>query len=184
MKIKHSLFGYLLAGALFITCQHAEANPVTWDIDGTFADGGTIVGDLVYDADIFAAVSWNLTVSNGNTSQFPVLTYTSADSTFEDGGDFGATDLWDFAFGGTFDRYLSLGFVPNLTNAGGVADLLVADQDTYESAGNFSFLRDISGGTATAEANATAPEPATFALLGIAGLALGWKRARRITPEA
>jgi PEP-CTERM motif len=181
MKAKHSLFGSLLACALFITCQHAEANPVTWDIDGTFADGGTIVGDLVYDADIFAAVSWNLTVSNGNTSQFPVLTYTSANSTFEEGGSFGATDLLEFEFGGTFDRYLSLGFVPNLTDAGGVADLLVADQETYESA---SILRDISGGTATAEANATAPEPATFALLGIAGLALGWKRARQITPEA
>src|SRR5262245_61748591 len=62
--------------AALIGLPTLEAAPVTWTVvGGTFSDGGTMTGSLTYDAATFTCGSYSLSVSGGNTGDFPPLTY-------------------------------------------------------------------------------------------------------------
>ncbi len=54
--------------------------------DVTFADGGTVTGSFDYDAVGLAVVGWTFAIDNGDTTTFPPVTLTSANTTFSSGG--------------------------------------------------------------------------------------------------
>lgn len=56
----------------------ASADIVTWNLSGvTFADGGTATGFFTVDTSSGTLSSVDISVAGGNTTLFPVLTYTS-----------------------------------------------------------------------------------------------------------
>ncbi len=72
-----SLVGAALCALFAVPALPAGAASITWMLrDVTFDDGGTASGTVEYDADLDAIVSWNVSVSGGDTETFPPLSYT------------------------------------------------------------------------------------------------------------
>ena len=53
---------------------------VVWTLNATFSDGGTASGTFTFDADTGEYSHWNITTSGGNTSTFPVIVFSPANS--------------------------------------------------------------------------------------------------------
>src|SRR5580704_12597209 len=73
-----ALLALVVGGAL-----QCSAAAITWTINGTFADGGTLTGTFVFDPDLGpsqAITVFNFTVSGGNTAVFFPYNFTPSNS--------------------------------------------------------------------------------------------------------
>lgn len=111
--MRHTVFAAILASAL-LAAGPALAIPLTWYINGTFADGAVINGSFTYDADTntYSAVSINVT-----GGALPNATYVTPNTPF-----LGAVQLSAVTAAGTGsgERRANFVFVGPLTNAGGL----------------------------------------------------------------
>lgn len=158
----------------------ALAAPVTWDLTNvTFSDGGIATGSFTYDADTSTVVTWNISVSGGNLTNFPALTYNPSDSSLMTPVFVFALPATDPTFPDTY-RALRLYTVSPLTDAGGVVSLDTNPVSGSVECFNCGPFRPITGGTL--DAGVVAPEPGTAILLGLpvlAGLITLRRRAAR-----
>jgi hypothetical protein len=140
----------------------------------TFADGGTLNGSFVFDADTVVATDWSLSVAGGNTATFAPFTYTPLDSVYGTGGIVDGHTILEFT---TLDstRFLFFPFNPDLTDAGGSTNVYISPGNASELVIPSGLSRDISSGTA--EGTVVLPEPGTLALLSIGFLVAGFFRA-------
>jgi hypothetical protein len=73
-----TLNSVLLAGCLLGFGNVVNAIPLTWYIDASFLDGGTLTGSFVYDASTYAYSDWSITTTRTDT--FADYTYTQGNS--------------------------------------------------------------------------------------------------------
>jgi uncharacterized protein (TIGR03437 family) len=100
---------------LFLVPALPAAN-VTWDVTGTFTDGGTIIGSFTVDADTQTISTWSVGVAGGDTTDFPQITYTPSNSFFSY---FATQDTYQFTVNAS-NRDFRIGpFNTPLTDAGG-----------------------------------------------------------------
>ena len=170
------LLAAALASASAIPAQAAE---VVWSLQGaTFTDGGVATGSFTFNADNNIVSAFSLSVSGGNTTDFPAFTWNSstADAIYVgifDGLNFRSTDSL---------RQLRLDPVGSLTNAGGTVALDLTSLfggDCY----NCSPFRAFSSGSLVASA-AAVPEPATWGMMLAGFAAVGWSMRRRRSATA
>ncbi len=179
MKIRRILSFVCLF--LFWGAASAHADPLRWNVNFRFADGGAATGYLVWDG-LVGPMDWSISTSGGDTGAFPALTYTHANSwsslfffpPYPDG--------YPLEFGTGIrptTRILRFVTLLPLTDAGGTIgiDLSTADEWHAESF-PYSGLpgREIVSGSLTSNA---VPEPSTLAALGIGLVVLagyGWRR--------
>ena len=170
----------ILAVGIALTALPAVAGPVTWTVNGTFADGGTVTGTFVFDAATLLVNSWNIAVAGGDTAHYPAYTYgmSAAAPVYND---FLYPEV-QITFYSDNSRMLVLSAIAPLTDAGGTINLI-----GFLSANNFSGecyncapTRFLQSGTLTASpADNAVPEPATCSLVGGAAAALAVYRVRR-----
>ncbi len=146
-----------------IDVKPASAVTLTWTLKNViFDDGGQAVGSFNYDANTNTLSNWNISVSGGNESTFPPLTYAPSNS---------ETDIFDnvYLFGLNDDSLREIRFEPisSLTNAGGTIPFNPASIFASECY-NCSPFRAFVSGSLTAKA---VPEPLT--ILGV-GTAIGF----------
>jgi hypothetical protein len=170
MRMNRSIVG-LVAAALgaVITVSHAEAAPVTWDLDNVaFADGGTATGSFVFDASTDTYTAWSITTTattdaaadggyplNGATYTYNTVTGASSDYYLNPYG-------LDVRTANSADN-LALNFASMLTGAGGTIALRSGSESE-----NFGFeSRSIASGSVSA-----VPLPAGLPMFGSALLAL------------
>ena len=160
---------------------------IVWNLNASFTDGGTASGSFLWDALTDTIGAYSISVSGGNTTAFPPVAYTNADSSFS----------WSLFIGDTHNTFLfqlngssrQLRFTPvaDLTNAGGTVavDLNTAGGGSGSiECFNCGTYRLMSGGSLTSAAT-SAPEPAAGAMVLAAlgamaalGRRLSGKRAR------
>jgi len=164
----------------------ALATPLTWTVDGAFADGGIISGSFTYDADTDSMSAWSLTVAGGNVASFPTFTYSN--SVANSFINFTTTDD-RFIFCGNVNcdngsRELRLAFAASLSDAGGTVAMLAGIADPTPPGFGFecyncSPFRLITSGSAHAGTPTAVPEPGTLALFGLALGGIAVFRSRR-----
>ena len=119
------------AAILLLGSSPAAAIPLIWTLQNvTFSDGGIATGDLTFDAASGSVLDWNISISGGDASTFPMFTY--APLTVGDVGIFSAGPGLSFQFfvdpfavGGTpTSRLLSLTTDGPLTDSGGTVSLI------------------------------------------------------------
>lgn len=71
---------FRLTAFLAFTAAAAFANPITWTLTATFADGGTASGTFTYDYDTNTFSNWNVSAAGGNTTVFPPFDFTPTSS--------------------------------------------------------------------------------------------------------
>jgi hypothetical protein len=178
----HSIFRTLLLcfGLSLLPLQAAQ---ITWTLQNvTFADGGTATGSFVVDTTLpfFSRVlSYNITTSGGNVTNFPSFTYENgvAPNELPSLSDSGELQLSTSLLNPnlppqTGSRTLLLRFSESLLTAQGTVSVLTGF-NSFEC-WSCSTLRTVSGGSAVPTFNAPIPEPGTCAMLaaGLAGLTL------------
>lgn len=159
---------FLLAAVMFGGVAHATL--VFWTLQNdVFNDGGTAVGSFLYDADTNTYSSWSISVSGGNTVNFPPFTYTPGNSIFAGAhtpDTFGLQDPSQFINGNPAqDRILVFFFNsgPILTNAGGTVPF--SGIECFQCGPSRNQSGSVLGGPVPT------PEPGTATLLG-AGILL------------
>ena len=170
------LLAAALASASAIPAQAAE---VVWSLQGvSFTDGGIASGTFTFNADTNTISAFSLSVSGGNTTDFPAFTWDSstADAVYVPiftGLNFRSTSSL---------RQLRLDPVGSLTNAGGTVALDLSSIFGGECY-NCTPYRAFSSGSLVASA-AAVPEPATWGMM-LAGFgAVGWSMRRRRSAAA
>lgn len=162
-----------LATVLFaFTASVALAGPVTWNVNASFTDGGTLTGSFVFDASTNSVSTWNLTVSGGNTIQFPDYTYTTDAVPVYYSGFFYPEIQLVFHIPAT-PRLLVLSTVAPLTDAGGTVNLI-----GFVDVANFSgechncdpYRVLAEGGTLAASESSAVPEPTPWSMMTLAGV--------------
>jgi len=158
----------------------AWAAPITWNVNGTFTDGGVLSGSFTFDADTNTIPTWSISVSGGNTAVFPDLTYVTGiiPAGFNN---FLAPEEQFIFYDPNSTRLLILSSVAPLTNAGGSIGMLGFVDNTNFSGECYNcnptrFL--VRGGSFVSAATDT-PEPATWSLMTAGGLFLLLGRRRR-----
>lgn len=163
----------LAAVAAALSAADARAGLITYNLTGgTFSDGGTFSGTFVLDVTTNSfggtITDYSISVVGGDTGLYPEFTYTPTNSTFSNAGRVTGIDLYQFKRDGV-NIFLTLGFTPNPTDAGGTYDVFVSPGSTGELSlvGGFGF-RGATGGQISGAA--AVPEPATMgmAALGVA----------------
>lgn len=150
-RLGRHLQAWVFACVLGLAAHSAAwAVPLTWTISGTFDDGGTLNGSFVYDADTDMVSNWNLMVAGGDTA-LPTFTYTPSNSGSPDGGSIDGFEIFVFTTPG-FSRFMGFPLNPNLTNAGGSANIVVSPGNSSEINNFFANQRNFMGGVATTSA--------------------------------
>src|ERR1035438_7140925 len=112
--------------------SQCSAAAITWTINGTFTDGGTVTGTFVFDPDlgpIQTITVFNFTVSGGNTAVFFPYNFTPSNS---HGTSFASAypSLFEFSTNSAYTsgEPYTLNIIPvsQLTNAGGSINLNTA----------------------------------------------------------
>jgi len=186
-----SIAMWILASMMLMQVAHANV----YNLENvTFDDGGTVSGSFDWDGVLCCAnpilQNWDITVSGGNTGEFPTFEYTPATSTSN--GFFDAQPPFDVAFvlqglgnfgtvqPGDFprERFLVLLLDRNAVPSGNIPLILTATQNFDGSNEEFVIRvntvvseRTITGGTAV-----LVPEPSMIAFIGLGVLALFYSR--------
>lgn len=166
----------------------AQAASVTWTLNKfAFDDGGTASGSFTWDNVGKTATSWNISVSGGNTSSFPALTYTSLNS---DSLKNGANEMLYFEqhSSASNKRQFRIGLASLAQLDSPVAVLSLFSVNTGQTGANgFLECNNCSpfriGQAGAFLSAAPVPEPSTWALFGIglAGLFYTRRRARAVS---
>lgn len=185
----------LVTALLLASATGAQAQTRTWTIrNAVFSDGGTWTGSFDWDAttNTFGGYSW--TVSGGDTTAFPAVTYTNANAAaapffadFQVGTEF----VHNYVFQTTGlspeqPRSLYLSTLAALTGAGGTVGLNLTSPSypAVECYGCAPYRPLVSGYLTTAAGPGGVPEPASWALmimgLGAVGGALRSRRRVRV----
>ena len=153
-----------------------QAAVVTWTVNGTFVDGGTMTGTFDYDAD--SNMYSNISITTTNYA--PACCGAQFGGTYTTPFTFGSLDESHFfaetnaSVGGNF-LILQLDFLSDLTNAGGVVNIDVNSNNSIEIVTSFEAIRNLMPG-ATVSA---VPIPAAVWLFGSALAGLGWLRRKQ-----
>lgn len=71
-----SLFFNNLNRSVVILPYYFTSNSLTWSLENVvFNDGGVAIGTFIFDASSNTVLNWDISVSGGNESVFPVFTY-------------------------------------------------------------------------------------------------------------
>jgi len=173
--LRSDLRSIALLSLIFGAASLCSAHPITWTINGTFNDGGTVSGTFIFDPDLGAEQTistFNVAVSGGNTTVFFPYDFTPANSLAL--GPITGPGQFVFESDSTYigGRQYILQFVPAspLSDAGGVVNINVASgysANCFDCAPFRVFVR----GTIT-PAGTPLPTPAPPSLLlMLAGLA-------------
>lgn len=169
---------------LSILAPVASADGVKWTLnDLTFSGGGTATGSFVFDATTNTIRSIDIVTGPGVTfaaKTFPGATYTALDPGYNQGASAMAFVTVPFLLDYTGTSVIELEFfdpshptvAENLTNLGGTVLASINEFTcTNPNCSAATELRDTFDG-GTAFGTATAPEPSTALLLGLALLGL------------
>lgn len=158
----------LIAIFLFLAVNSAFAIPVTWTINGSFANGTTVTGSFDFDADtnvysnlsVTTGSSPNQDLGNGSYSGSP---FASDSNDFEVEGSCGQISTWECAIG--------MSFASDLNEEVEVITILSG----YEASAANALQNGLTG---TVTANVV-PIPAAAWLFGSALAGLGWARRKK-----
>jgi hypothetical protein len=158
----------------------ASAAPLTWNVNGTFADGGVLSGSFTFDADTNSIPTWNISVSGGDTATFPDFTYTTGIVPAGFNNFLAPEEQFSF-YDPNSTRVLILASVAPLTNAGGVVGMLgFVDESNFSGeCFNCTPSRFLVRGGSFASVGTDTPEPATWSLISAGGVFLLLGRRRR-----
>lgn len=104
------------AGVMVLLCASYASADVIWTLNNVaFADGGTATGSFTLDPS-GNFVAWNISIAGGDTVNYPPITYTTGEPSFNTPGYVAFADT-------PFDRFTLFTFAGPLTNSGGVVPL-------------------------------------------------------------
>jgi PEP-CTERM motif len=162
MNIKYTIIGAICAAALFTTSAQAEA--LEWQFKNvTFADGGTLSGNFVFDTELSRLLSFDVSTTSGSVVQG--FHYNA-----------GSSEVWDsseyqnfYLFDNGYNRMFQVGFA-NPLNQPGINAISGSECNDW--------LCSTTGRAITSGVVQAVPEPETYALM-LAGLGLVAWAARR-----
>lgn len=164
--MKTWIWAVALALGLSLTAASAFAAPVTWNVTGTFAGGGTISGSFVYDADTNTYSAINITTTAGSE---PGAIYTATSPVFTNSpAQFVAVTA---AGRGVGNPRLALEFSLSLSNAGGVRTLDGEEGTCVLGCSSFGALPRSASGSANSAVPAPVPTLSEWAMI-LLGMAL------------
>jgi hypothetical protein len=151
----------LLVSAFCLGTSEASAN-IVFDLVGvTFSDGGTATGSFTANDALTTLIDFNIHTSPGSAIGFDYNTGTA------DGSSTSLPFILVLNNPPTLDNILQLTFANPLTPAG--SPITIGTFDSFEEGPD--NRRDVVAGSVVPETTAV-PEPSTFVLAGLGGLAL------------
>jgi hypothetical protein len=155
----------VLGGAVSTCSAHA----ITWTLNGTFADGGTVSGTFVYDPDLGSTQNintFNIAVSGGNTGVFFPFDFTPANSAASvsvNGTQFFFGSLATYTGGEIY--VVQFTTVSPLSDAGGVVNIDLASPDSANCFNCVPFRLFTSGTITVPVTLPSTPAPSTLILV-------------------
>ena len=175
---------------LFLMAGMALALPVTWNLQGTFTDGGTLSGFFVFNADDNTVTNWDIFATAGTV--LAAFEYTPANSQVIPASStpfaFRSNAQFPTTVGSLANRILLIRFVSPLTNAGGTVLVNVASNQGDESREciNCSPARRFNAGSQLTgtPVSAVPLSPWALVLTAIGILVIAWRRMRQTRTQA